>query len=66
MVHPLVVADLRKNKSIDVSLRHQLSKEKTPADSTYRFPAHDVTEVDDHVHVWGPGLKLPLPGGERW
>lgn len=44
---------------------NKLSKEKAPADSTYRFPAHDITEVDDHVHVWGPGLKLPLPGGER-
>lgn len=31
----------------------------------YRFSAHDVTKIDNHVHVWGPGLKLPLPGGER-
>lgn len=31
---------------------------------TNRFPAHDITEVDHHVHVRSPGVKLPLPGGE--
>lgn len=34
-------------------------------ESAYRFSAHDVAEIDNHVHVWGPGLKLSLPGGER-
>lgn len=30
----------------------------------YRFPAHHVSQVDHHVHVGGPGVKLSLPGGE--
>lgn len=31
----------------------------------YRFPAHDIAQVHHHVHVRGPRVKLPLPGGER-
>lgn len=35
------------------------------ATTPYRFPAHDVTQVDHDVYVGGPGVELPLPGGER-
>lgn len=37
---------------------------KTCADSTNRFPAHDISEINNHVHIRGPRVKLPLPGGE--
>ena len=36
------------------------------SDAAYWFPTHNIPQVDHHVHVRGPGFKLPLPGGECW
>lgn len=68
MVHPLEVTDLHKTEagSLNQLWRYHSDKNNPLQTSpTYGFPAHDVTEVDHHIHVWGPGVELPLPGGER-
>lgn len=64
MVHPLVVTDLNTNQHVS----HEMFKKKKNSwsqNQTNRFPAHDVAQVDHHVHVRSPGVKLPLPGGQR-
>lgn len=31
---------------------------------TYHAPAANIAQIDHHVHLGGPQLDLPLPGGE--
>lgn len=31
----------------------------------YSVPAHLISDIDDHIDLRGPDLKLPLPRGQR-
>lgn len=35
------------------------------SEAPYHVPAADVPQVHDNVHLRGPQLDLPLPGGDR-